>query len=88
MNENPHNKNTPARLKANKESDTLNRAMYTVSMDNRLHDVLQDALIKRGISRNNYTVEAIKAQLVRDGYDLTDALIPRPKGRKPQNKDD
>lgn len=81
-------KTSPARLKANRKSEALNRVKYNVNMDNRLHDVLQDALIKRDISRNAYTVEAIKAQLVRDGYDLTDALIPRPKGRKPQNKDD
>jgi len=83
----PAPKTSPAKLRANKKSKDLCQTNFTVSMDNRLHDVLQDALIKRGISRNSYTVEAIKAQLVRDGYDLTDALIPRPKGRKPKKDD-
>jgi len=80
-------KTSPAQLRANRKSDELNRVKYNVSMDNRLHDILQDALIKRGISRNAYTVEAIKAQLIKDGYDLTDALIPRTKGRKPKKDD-
>jgi len=83
----PAPKTSSAQLRANKKSKELCQTNFTVSIDNRLHDVLQDALIKRGISRNSYTVEAIKAQLVKDGYDLTDALIPRPKGRKPKKDD-
>jgi len=87
MDNNARKKTSPAQLRANRKSDALNRVKYNVSMGNRLYDILQDALIKRGISRNSYTVEAIKAQLIKDGYDLTDALIPRPKGRKPKKDD-